>query len=656
MKECCIKDLIRRLDKIALFIDGKTRSPLFLLACLLLFVALLSLSVPVSLAQSTKTSSQVSSLSSSAAAQAGSSVSSSAASSPGPSSQITKFRFVAWPDTHVSCGKHGVPSPALKAVAATIDKVKPAFVIHTGDMINIEAPDTRKSPCIDVMWSNFKKFIVTPLLNANILFFPTPGNHDYLWKGSSRYKDEWSVHKNNGFKVDGPEGYAGWYSFDYGNSHFISLVIPGTQDLVAKKTQLAWLKSDLEAAAKKHPQHIFVFGHSPLYCPAMNSKRSPSEGVWIKDKAFVDLLKKYKPVYLSGHMHIPFEKSYEGIDTIIDGMLGGGKRKILGRPFAPFQYTVIDVDGPDYKVYRITHPDWDTSALPPAPEVSQASQFSSSPDASHGIGGCPPGQEPVSSRNLRSLFTAPGTQGGGVVPVSASAQGAVVTENDPGVFCSYCGALKSKVNEIQPNTDKKCRGQCCVAKCPPGTRLNNDVPLYKQCSPEIRKRGCSGDTCRNACGHTSFKMITDGLGFNIDMDDFYCHERHTYFLGAPAGWSGLAKATEKLHLKSERIRSADWESVVAALQSGKIGMEVMADKNLPDSVRERCGKGTNGHWIALVGASPDYVIINDPAGNCGYDQERHMVLSKEYFRRIDKNGRIIVWEKGEGSSGGETFA
>jgi hypothetical protein len=54
------------------------------------------------------------------------------------------------------------------------------------------------------------------------------------------------------------------YSFDYQNSHFVGMDIPGDVTLV-KTSQLSWLDNDLAAAERRGMQHAFLFWHGPVY-------------------------------------------------------------------------------------------------------------------------------------------------------------------------------------------------------------------------------------------------------------------------------------------------------------------------------------------------------------------------------------------------------
>lgn len=275
------------------------------------------------------------------------------------------FRFVVWPDTHVRLGKNGVTAPTRAMLSSVLHNIRPDFVIHTGDMISIRQKKSENGNA-EAMWRVFYSAIHYPLLKAGIPFFPTAGNHD-VYNARGVYRDYWRKRKNLGFQVSGPEGYAGYYSFRYGDAHFVSLYAPGTRSLPDRWNQMAWLREDLKKAREKNLTPIFVFSHSPLFCPKMDRRCDEDRG-WLDDDELSKLLAKHKVTFLSGHMHIYHDTVYRGIRTFITGMVGGGRRRLGSTDdFQPYQFMTIDVKGKEFRVYRVKYPNMDTSHIPPNP-------------------------------------------------------------------------------------------------------------------------------------------------------------------------------------------------------------------------------------------------------------------------------------------------
>ncbi|HII71351.1 TPA: hypothetical protein HA265_01195 [Candidatus Woesearchaeota archaeon] len=326
---------------------------------------------------------------------------------PGASSTAsgsTTFRFVVLPDTHVKNGKDGMMAPARKAVEKIANEIKPAFVLHTGDMIDIEYKKGTQQ--IDAMWSMFKKGMLDPILNADSRFFPSAGNHD-IHTASAKYVEFWRSFENRGFQVTGPSGYTSYYSFDFGNAHFVSLYVPGTQILGGKaKEQREWLKQDFASAKQRGKSLFFVFAHSPVLCSEKRKDRCGSSDLYIKDKEVFDLLKEYKATFFGGHMHIEEDRIKDGVRSIVDGQLGGGG--------GAFSFLVVDVEGTNFKVNKISWPSMDCTALPKVPAASFP-QFAGATGTT-GATQCPAGY----TATTVTPSTTPGTTPGGATTVSTA--------------------------------------------------------------------------------------------------------------------------------------------------------------------------------------------------------------------------------------------
>ncbi|MDB5439505.1 MAG: metallophosphoesterase [Caulobacteraceae bacterium] len=157
--------------------------------------------------------------------------------------------FVQISDTHIGFNK-----PANPDVAATLNEtiakvkalsVKPAFVLHTGDISQLSKPE--EFDAADQL-----------LKGLGLPIFYTPGEHDTLDDGNGalflqRYgKGSWGT---------------GWRSFDMGGVHFIGLVntvglAPDGRGRLGDE-QIAWLAKDVARLSASTP--IVVYAHMPLF-------------------------------------------------------------------------------------------------------------------------------------------------------------------------------------------------------------------------------------------------------------------------------------------------------------------------------------------------------------------------------------------------------
>ncbi|TAN02733.1 MAG: metallophosphoesterase [Rhizobiaceae bacterium] len=191
--------------------------------------------------------------------------------------------FLQISDSHIGFDKEKQVT-AVDTLTEAIDKVKalsvkPAFMIHTGDITHLSKNGE---------FDDAARIIGSTGLDVAYV----PGEHDLIDPGQGKaYLARYGK---------GTLG-AGWHAFDHGGVHFIGLVnvvdlkAGGLGNLGAE--QLAWLKKDLEGRSASTP--IVVFAHIPLWSVY------PKWG-WGTDDAAqaLALLKRFGSVtVLNGHIH-----------------------------------------------------------------------------------------------------------------------------------------------------------------------------------------------------------------------------------------------------------------------------------------------------------------------------------------------------------------
>lgn len=220
------------------------------------------------------------------------------------------------PVRFVAFGDSGDGSSDQYAVAEELGTVPFDLMIHTGDIIypSGEAGDYQS-----------KFFDVYGALLVNFPMFPASGNHDYQTDDAEPYRDAFVLPENGG-----PNGVERWFSFDWGDVHFVAL---DTEKVGAE--QAAWLDADL--AGNRLPWTI-VYAHKPPYSSGEHgSERS------VRDTFGPIFEKHHVPLVLSGHdHHYERSKTIRGVTYVLTGGGGRGTRPVGTSDFTAFSEQVLN--------------------------------------------------------------------------------------------------------------------------------------------------------------------------------------------------------------------------------------------------------------------------------------------------------------------------
>jgi len=201
--------------------------------------------------------------------------------------QLSGLHFLQISDSHVGFDKPANPN-AIGTLEEAVNKIKglrikPAFVIHTGDITHLSKPSE---------FDDADRIIGQARLDVHYV----PGEHDFLDEGEKLYRERYGR---------GARG-AGWYSFDANGVHFIGLV--NVTNLKAGglgnlgNDQLEWLEDDLKGRTASTP--IVVFAHIPLWTVYQPWGWGTDDGARV-----LDYLKRFGSVtVLNGHIHQIMQK------------------------------------------------------------------------------------------------------------------------------------------------------------------------------------------------------------------------------------------------------------------------------------------------------------------------------------------------------------
>ena len=220
------------------------------------------------------------------------------------------------PVRFVAMGDSGTGGREQLAVMQQMESVPFDFMIHTGDVAY------EKGKLSELETLHFG--VYSPLLRM-FPFFPASGNHDYGTDNAAPFRQSFALPENGG-----PYGHERWYSFDWGNVHFVAL----DTELSGNAAQEAWLDADL--TANDLPWTI-VYMHRPPYSSGAHGSHHKTRD------SFGPILERHGvKLVLNGHEHnYERTKPISGVHYIVTG--GGGRetRSVGSSWFSAFAEPVL---------------------------------------------------------------------------------------------------------------------------------------------------------------------------------------------------------------------------------------------------------------------------------------------------------------------------
>ena len=221
-----------------------------------------------------------------------------------PASTNQKIRVAAFGD----CGNLStVQTNVLKAYLNFAGGTPAELMLLLGDNAYVDGTDA------EFQTKFFNPYGSTILKNHAL--FPTPGNHDY--HTTTRTARDAPYYKNFSMPTaaecgGSASGTEAFYSFDWGNIHFISLDSYGeempnnTRLYDTLGPQVTWVKKDLEANTSKW---TIVYWHHPPFSKGSHNSDTEGELNRIRQN-FIRILERYGvDLVLCGHSH-NYERSY----------------------------------------------------------------------------------------------------------------------------------------------------------------------------------------------------------------------------------------------------------------------------------------------------------------------------------------------------------
>ena len=185
----------------------------------------------------------------------------------------------------------------MERAVAAVNRLEPAFVVVTGDLVN----DGRNRAQLD----EFKR--VMGLMRKEIPVYLLPGNHDLLPQPTDEIVDSYI----------GEYGYD-HFAFRMNNVCFIglntSLIVAGGPEREA--AQRVWLEKTLKEAMSC--ERRVLFGHYPFFLEEPEEETRYQNLPAERRQAYLDLADKYRVSDMfAGHLHYNLTNSYKDFKTTV---------------------------------------------------------------------------------------------------------------------------------------------------------------------------------------------------------------------------------------------------------------------------------------------------------------------------------------------------
>ena len=193
--------------------------------------------------------------------------------------------------------------------------VRPKFLFFTGDLVFGYTNDTLQLARQLTSWRQL--YEASPLPGLGVELVAIPGNHEVqnLSKVATasaertwlRVMQPYVTRGGNGPTAGGADNLATdqsrlTYSFDAGNSHFVTInTDPTGADWHAPT---AWVTTDLAAARGLGAQHVFVFGHKPAYAYPTVATDGLAKFPTTRDQFWSALTAQHVDAMFSAHNHV----------------------------------------------------------------------------------------------------------------------------------------------------------------------------------------------------------------------------------------------------------------------------------------------------------------------------------------------------------------
>jgi 3',5'-cyclic AMP phosphodiesterase CpdA len=215
---------------------------------------------------------------------------------------------------------------------ATVNRLKPGFVIVLGDLINKDGDQEQIR----------EFFRISKKINPSVPVYYVPGNHDV---GQEPTPQTLAAYRQNVGRD--------YYSFRAGPIYGIvldSAVMIAPQKAQADyDEQISWLKKELETAKGSEARHVIVFQHHPLFVSDPNEADQWGNVPLERRRPILELLHKYGVHYVfAGHVH----KNSVAKDGDLEMVACGPVAMPFGEDGSGLRLAIVTSSGIEHRYYN----------------------------------------------------------------------------------------------------------------------------------------------------------------------------------------------------------------------------------------------------------------------------------------------------------------
>lgn len=241
-----------------------------------------------------------------------------------PSAKSAGFTFVVFGDNRPASPDLPLPE-VFHQIIGEVRRLHPAFVITTGDLIYGSVKDQA------LVQKEYDEAMPIVRTIGVPIYFAT-GNHEIRGVPANEILYRHNVSDRL------------YYSFNYGNTHFVVLDtdIVGQEHRITGQ-QLAWCERDL-SRVQGRVRHIFIFEHQQPYPVSWHIGSSLDVYPADRDRFQAVLEKYHVEALITGHEHLYDDSVHGGVREIIAGGAGAPLYP-SARGGSFYHYLIVTVDG-----------------------------------------------------------------------------------------------------------------------------------------------------------------------------------------------------------------------------------------------------------------------------------------------------------------------